>query len=84
VAFDCPTGPRELVVDGVTGLLVPPGDTAALGAAIGRVAAGPRLRRSMGDAARERARQFDPQVIASRWEELFAELGDARGLRLGR
>jgi hypothetical protein len=31
-----------------------------------------------------RARDFDVELMADRWEELFAGLGDARGLSLGR
>ncbi|HEU5242169.1 MAG TPA: glycosyltransferase family 4 protein [Ornithinibacter sp.] len=84
VAFDCPTGPRELVDDEVTGLLVPRRDTAALAAAVSRVASDPDLRRRMGTAAAERARLFDAEAVATRWEQLFAELGDAKGLSLGR
>ena len=45
-------GIPEVVRDGVTGLLVPPGDSAALGAALARVVAEPALRAALGDAAR--------------------------------
>jgi glycosyltransferase involved in cell wall biosynthesis len=44
----------ELVEDGVTGLLVPPGNSAALAAAITRIIADPELRKRMGEAARKR------------------------------
>ncbi len=43
-------GPAEQVVDGVTGLSVPPGDAPALGAALGRLARDPDLRARMGQA----------------------------------
>lgn len=36
IAFDCPTGPAELIKDGDNGFLVPAGDTDALARAIGR------------------------------------------------
>ena len=49
-------GLRDLVVDGETGLVVPPGDVAALRAALERLLADPELRRRLGAAARERAR----------------------------
>ena len=48
-------GIPEVVVDGETGLLVPPGDVAALAAALGRLVREPELRRRMGDAGRHRA-----------------------------
>ena len=38
----------------------------------------------MGAAAIERARRFDAESVATRWEQVFAELGDAKGLSLGR
>jgi glycosyltransferase involved in cell wall biosynthesis len=43
-------GVEELVDDGRTGLLVPPGDAEALGAAIARVLRDPELARRMGEA----------------------------------
>jgi glycosyltransferase involved in cell wall biosynthesis len=51
-------GLRNLVVDGETGLLVRPGDVAALRAALERLLADDELRSRMGAAARERAREF--------------------------
>ena len=53
-------GVPELVVDGETGLLVPPGDPAAMAAALGRLLADAGLRRRLGAAGRERAQRcFD-------------------------
>jgi glycosyltransferase involved in cell wall biosynthesis len=49
-------GLLDLVVDGETGLLVPPGDVRALRAALERLLADADLRRRMGAAARERIR----------------------------
>jgi glycosyltransferase involved in cell wall biosynthesis len=45
-------GIPEVVSDGATGLLVPPGDSRALGAALERLAADPALRQRLGAAAR--------------------------------
>ena len=46
-------GVPEAVVDGVTGILVPPGDRSALTAALARLLADPGLRRRLGAAGRE-------------------------------
>jgi glycosyltransferase involved in cell wall biosynthesis len=50
-------GLRDLVVDGETGIVVPPRDPAALRAALGALLADRELRRRLGSAGRERARQ---------------------------
>jgi glycosyltransferase involved in cell wall biosynthesis len=47
-------GVPELVVDGETGLLVPPGDPAAMSAALGRLVADADLRRRLGGGGRGR------------------------------
>jgi glycosyltransferase involved in cell wall biosynthesis len=51
-------GLAEIVEDGVTGLLVPPRDDAALGAAILRLAEDPALAEHLGHAAKLAARRF--------------------------
>jgi glycosyltransferase involved in cell wall biosynthesis len=53
-------GVAEAVVDGETGILVPPGDAAALAEALARLVADTELRRRLGEAGRDRAlRLFD-------------------------
>ncbi len=49
-------GLTDAVEHGVTGLLVPPHDSAALRSALERLLADPELRRRLGEAAREKAR----------------------------
>lgn len=56
IAFDV-AGSREAVGDGQTGLLVTPKDTRALEHAIARLADDPGLRRSLGEAGRQRMRE---------------------------
>jgi glycosyltransferase involved in cell wall biosynthesis len=65
VATDIP-GCREAVVDGETGLLVPPRDPAALAAALRRLIEAPELRASMGAAARKRAEECFADAIICR------------------
>jgi phosphatidylinositol alpha 1,6-mannosyltransferase len=60
-------GPLDLVDEGVTGYLVPPGDGTALAAATARLVADPELRASMGEAARR-------AVLGRSWPALATEL----------
>jgi glycosyltransferase involved in cell wall biosynthesis/GT2 family glycosyltransferase len=65
-------GVPELVEDGVSGLLIPPGDPAPLTAAILRLMTDPDLRARMGEAGRARvARDFDAGAEAARLALLF-------------
>jgi glycosyltransferase involved in cell wall biosynthesis len=84
VAFDCPTGPADLLGGGQFGVLVPAGDVAGLTDGIRRVVADEPERRRLADAAAVRVREFDAEQTASRWESLFAGLADERGLSIGR
>ncbi|UBU10162.1 glycosyltransferase family 4 protein [Nonomuraea gerenzanensis] len=74
VAFDCPTGPGDVLTDGVDGVLVPPRDVDALAAALNRVIADRDLRVRMGRAARRTSRAYGPEQVMPLWEDLFAEL----------
>ena len=66
------SGIPELVEEGRSGLLVPPGDTAALADALQRLYDDPALRRSMGRAGRERiVDEFDLRASTRRRAELF-------------
>jgi glycosyltransferase involved in cell wall biosynthesis len=74
-------GLPEVVEDGVTGLVVPRGDSAALAQAIGSLLADPDRRRQMGQAGRARAlRLFDWDRTAEQFEALYREVG-ARAAR---
>jgi len=62
----------DMVVDGVTGLLVAPGDVAALAQAISSVLRDPRAAQAFGAAGRDRAREFTVSAVVERIERLYA------------
>lgn len=71
VSFDCPYGPSEMIVEERNGLLVPPGDVAALAGAMARLAADPGLRNRLGQAAPIAAGRLDPDRIMARWDTVI-------------
>jgi glycosyltransferase involved in cell wall biosynthesis len=77
-------GLGELVEDGVTGFLVPPGEAEPLAAAIVALAADPKLRARMAAAGRRRALdRFLQERCTDRTEILYRELLAARNHRNG-
>ena len=70
VASDIP-GYDEVVRDGVDGLLVPPGNPAALAVAAGRVLDDPALAMGLAAAGRDRAATFDWSVVVEAIEEAY-------------
>ena len=69
-------GIPEMVVDGETGILVPPGDDVAIGAAIERLLGDDALRRRMGRAGYERAQlRFDARTTTA---SLIGTIAEAR------
>jgi glycosyltransferase involved in cell wall biosynthesis len=68
-------GTREVVVDGETGLLVPPDDVDALTDALRTLFADASLRRAMGRRGRERAeREYSIAALVERKAQLLREL----------
>lgn len=65
-------GNPEVVGDGETGLLVPPGNPAELAAAIVRLAGAPEMAKAMGAAGRRRVEQrFDVGRMIANYEDLY-------------
>ncbi|HEV2770862.1 MAG TPA: glycosyltransferase family 4 protein [Solirubrobacteraceae bacterium] len=74
VSFDCPRGPSEIVNPDRDGVLVPPGDVAALSQSLIDLIDDPERRRRFGVAAVEKAQAYDLVEIGRRWEMLLDEL----------
>lgn len=72
VAFDCDTGPREIVREGVDGVLVRPnGDVDALCRELGAVMGDEAVRLRMAEAATAVRERFSAERVLGLWEELF-------------
>jgi len=76
VTFDCPSGPREISMDGQTALLVPLNDEQALGCALERLMVDADLRQTLGSLARASVlERFALEKVLAQWDLLFEEVG---------
>jgi len=78
VASDLP-GLNEAIVPGESGVLVPPGNAAALATALGDLAADSAKRRALGEAAAVRAQAHSVEAVGAAYRALLHEVVGARG-----
>jgi GalNAc-alpha-(1->4)-GalNAc-alpha-(1->3)-diNAcBac-PP-undecaprenol alpha-1,4-N-acetyl-D-galactosaminyltransferase len=71
VSFDCPSGPSEMIRQGVDGVLVPPNDVDALAAALDRLMAAKSDRQRMGARAKEVIDRFGLPTVMARWSQVL-------------
>ncbi|MGE5223997.1 MAG: glycosyltransferase family 4 protein [Omnitrophica WOR_2 bacterium] len=64
----------DIVEDGVSGFLIPPGDVAALQSAIRTLVDNPELRETMGMSAKMRVNRFKARSIVPQIEHVYGEL----------
>lgn len=72
IVTDCDFGPREIVTDGMNGLVVRTDSADELAEAIDRLHRDPALRQRLTACGMERARDFDVARITAQYEDLFA------------
>jgi GalNAc-alpha-(1->4)-GalNAc-alpha-(1->3)-diNAcBac-PP-undecaprenol alpha-1,4-N-acetyl-D-galactosaminyltransferase len=76
VAFDCPSGPRELMRDGEAGRLIALDDRDALVASLKELMGDAPLRSSLGRRAREEvSSRYSFAAVLARWDQLFQHAG---------
>ncbi|SSW72715.1 GalNAc-alpha-(1-_4)-GalNAc-alpha-(1-_3)-diNAcBac-PP-undecaprenol alpha-1,4-N-acetyl-D-galactosaminyltransferase [Achromobacter veterisilvae] len=79
VAFDCPSGPREMTRDGQDALLAPAGNRDALRDALRRVMGDIALREQLGMRGSIAVRQrYALASVLSEWDELFEAVREGR------
>lgn len=71
VAFDCDAGPRDIIEDGVNGLLVPAESPEALSQALNRLMDDRRLRDRLGKAAVVVRERYSEERIFGRWRQVI-------------
>ncbi len=78
IASDCPGGVRDVVTDGVNGILVPPADTIALSRALQRMLCDAALRRRLSREAARSIVALDIPALLPRYEALIAAVASRR------
>ncbi len=71
ISFDCPSGPADIVRDGVDGRLVPAEDVDALAEAMTELTGNAPLRLALGAKATEVAARYSVERLARRWERVL-------------
>jgi glycosyltransferase involved in cell wall biosynthesis len=77
IAFNCHSGPADIVRHEVDGLLAPPEDVPALAAAMDRVMGDPIERSRFGSRASEIVQRFSFEDILKQWNDLFHKVCSA-------
>lgn len=72
VAFDCASGPRDIVRDNVDGLLVPPRDVERLARALASLLSDAPWRQRLATSAREVTERFSTDIFFEHWEEILS------------
>lgn len=74
VSFACPCGPKDIIRDGIDGLLVENGNIEQLADQICYLIEHEDVRKRMGQMAREHVIRFKIEQIGKQWEKLFEEI----------
>jgi glycosyltransferase involved in cell wall biosynthesis len=74
VAFDCECGPREIIHDGVDGMLIEPLNTEKFAEALLLLIDHPEIRSRLGKNAVAAARRWAEEKVMPYWESLFNSL----------
>ena len=74
VAFDCETGPREIIQDNDCGILVENGNVEKLAFNIERMILDTELRKEMSIRALEKSKKYELTHIMEKWEKIFQDL----------
>lgn len=71
ICFDCPSGPRHIIRNGIDGVLIPNGDVAGLAAMMGYLMDNEPERRRLSARAPEVLGRFGTGKVLGMWEDLL-------------
>ena len=74
IAYDCPSGTRDIITDGIDGFLIPEGDEQVFIEKLQLLMNDHNLRYRMGEMARKKALKYKPENILPQWDKLYKSL----------
>ena len=74
IAFDCPSGPANIINDEVDGYLIKNRDIGEYAEKLCKLIESPRLRQEMGKAAIQSSQRYSTEQVMPLWIRLFQEL----------
>lgn len=74
IAFDCPSGPRDIINNEKNGFLIPQYDKASFASSLLRLISNYDLRTVYGRRAKENVKRFSPNRIVMLWDSLFKSI----------
>lgn len=78
VSFDCPSGPSEIITDGVNGILVENQNIDKLAIAMQTLIDNTNLREKMSKKAKEVYEIYNIEKIANQWEQLICQVAQEK------
>ena len=74
VSFECKCGPKDVLTDGVDGILVKEGNVEGMAQGLLKLIKDETLRKQMGIAAYKNSERFSEEKVMANWVELFNEV----------
>ena len=72
IAYDCPYGPHDLIIDGQNGFIIPMDDQLAFAERLCSLISDFSLRQQMGQAAIVASQQYSADKIMPLWHQFFS------------
>ncbi|WP_445381951.1 glycosyltransferase family 4 protein [Robiginitalea sp. IMCC43444] len=74
IAFDCPSGPRDIILSNHDGYLVPDGDIKLFAESLLYLMSNKEIREIIGEKAHQSSKKYLPENICEMWDTLFRSL----------